>query len=653
MNDDYGIIATLSRPPSPTLLVFAAVLVILGACATPPSGTPPPEQPQQRQLSEADAELFLQSGDVLAAAGVYAELAESAPPPQRYDYLLDSVTVLLDNNEPVAAQERLAPINRAALTPQQANRWALLKARLALLGGNAAEALALLPAEQPEMTLAERGELLELRAQAYTALERTVDALRARILLEPMLGSIEAIESNNRQIWQLLGQPGLLDLAAYRRLPYGQVFQGWIALAETVRGARLEQTSVGAAVNQWLASYPAHPAADSFANQLLDTMFADRRYPHQIALLLPLSGRLKPVSEAIRDGFLAAYFRAQNKGSRPDVRVYDVGENTSQFWEAYNLALADGAKLLVGPLSKPSVNLLAATESLPVPVLSLNYADPDTEHIPPMELFQFGLLPEDEANQAAQFIVESGYYRAAAIVPQGAWGQRLLVAFQETLEQHGGQLVDHVEYAAERNDFSAPIQRLLSLQHSNSRRKAVQASLGKELKFEPRRREDIDVIFIAAAPKNARLLKPQLSFHHAAEIPVYATSHAFTGIRDLRADKDMDGLVYLDIPLVLDNGGETRLLRDQIQRYYPQSAQRYIRLFALGVDAYNLIPDLDKLRNSPDLRLPGLTGELFVDTGRRVHRRLLWGFFEKGEPQPLALPDDGLAASEPGSLTPQ
>ncbi|MDH3715387.1 MAG: penicillin-binding protein activator, partial [Gammaproteobacteria bacterium] len=425
----------------------------------------------------------------------------------------------------------------------------------------------------------------------------------------------------------------------------------WVALAEAVRGARLEQSSVGVAVNRWLFGYPAHPAADSFANQLLDTMFADRRYPHQIAMLLPLRGRLRPVSEAIRDGFLSAYFLAQSQESRPDVRIYDVGEDPQQFWEIYNQALADGAKLLVGPLSKPAVNLLAARESLPVPVLSLNYSDPEAESIAPMELFQFGLLPEDEAHQSAQFVIDNGYFRAAAIVPEGPWGQRLLVAFKETLETRGGQLVEHVAYAADRNDFSAPIQRLLSLQHSKSRRTALQRSLGHALKFEPRRREDIDVIFIAAAPKNARLLKPQLSFHHAADIPVYATSHAFTGVRDIRADKDMDGLVYLDIPLLLDNGSDAQSLREQVRGHWPQEVQRYIRLFALGVDAYNLIPDLEKLRNSPDLRLPGFTGELYIDVERRVHRQLRWGIFEKGEPQLLELPGTDYAASEPDALT--
>ena len=651
-NASRGIENHVSRSPLLPVVVLTIATIVLGSCAMP-EPKPPPSEPTTpvREPSEADVELFLRSDDVLGAAGVYGELAKSAPPPLRSEYLLDAVALLVDHDQIVPAQARLERIDRDALTPQQTTRWALLNAQLALRSGRAADALSLLPTERPEMTLAERAALLELRAQAFTELGRIVDALRARILLEPMLDNIEAIEANYQQIWQLLGQPGLLDLAAYRQFPYGQVFHGWVALAEAVRGARLEQTSVGTAVNQWLLTYPAHPAADSFANQLLDTMFADRRYPHQIALLLPLHGRLRPISEAIRDGFLSAYFLAQNQESRPDVRIYDVDEDPQRFWETYNRALADGAKLLVGPLSKPAVNLLAARESLPMPVLSLNYSDPDAENIPPMELFQFGLLPEDEAHQSAQFIVENGYFRAAAIIPQGPWGQRLLVAFKEGLEQRGGQLVAHVVYAAERNDFSVPIQRLLSLQLSKSRRGTLQKSLGEELKFEPRRREDIDVIFIAAAPKNARLLKPQLSFHHAADIPVYATSHAFTGVRDIRADKDMDGLVYLDIPLVLDSSTDAQMLREQVRTHWPENAQRYIRLFALGVDAYNLIPDLEKLRNSPDLRLPGLTGELFVDTGRRVHRRLRWGFFEKGEPQSLELPDTDHAASESSALT--
>ncbi|MDH3715691.1 MAG: penicillin-binding protein activator, partial [Gammaproteobacteria bacterium] len=154
------------------LLPATALTIVLGACTTPTSKDVPPAEPETpaSELSEADVELFLQIGDVQGAAGVYSELAKSALPPLRSDYLLDAAALLLEYDQITLAQSRLEHIDLGALTPQQRNRWTLLKARLALRDGRAADALSLLPAEQPEMTLAERADLLELRARIYTEL---------------------------------------------------------------------------------------------------------------------------------------------------------------------------------------------------------------------------------------------------------------------------------------------------------------------------------------------------------------------------------------------------------------------------------------------------------------------------------------------------
>ncbi len=645
-----------ARPPPPAPLIrigrnalgALAVALALGACTVLPPGSEQPLAPRSG-VSENDAAVALQQGDLAGAARIYRELAAQAPVTGREDYLLRAARLAYQQRDFASLEQDLAGLDDNRLSAQQATEKALLEGSVALAQGRLEAALAVAPEVDPEMTLVERARVMELRADIRTELGDVSGALRLRILLEPMLPSVEAIEDNHRRIWRLLGQPGLLDLAAMRRLPHGEVFAGWVELAETVRGARLEQSSLGQAVNAWTRRYPAHPAADSFANQLLDAILADRSYPHQIALLLPLSGRLSRVSEAIRDGFLAGYFESPQSTERPDVRVYDLGPDPAAFWQTYNRALGEGAKLVVGPLSKPAVNLLAASEQLAVPVLSLNYAD-GAPAAPPPELYQFGLLPEDEARQAAEFIIDNGLYRAAAIVPQGAWGERLLGEFRDSLERLGGMLVDHEFYAAEKNDFSGPIQRVLSLQLSRNRERVLQRALGTDLEFQPRRREDVEAIFLAAAPKNARLLKPQLSFHHAGDIPVYATSHAFSGSRDVRADKDMDGLVYLDIPLVLDPGAQTHAVRAGFEASWP-SEQRYLRLFALGMDAYKVIPHLEQLRDNPDLRLTGLTGELSMDTGRRLHRRLRWGLFEGGEPKPLTLPAAEVA--EHSAISPQ
>src|SRR5688572_4484499 len=53
---------------------------------------------------------------------------------------------------------------------------------------------------------------------------------------------------------------------------------------------------------------------------------AIKEYPTQVALLLPLTGRQQAAAIAVRDGFFASYFQ-QDPARRPQVRVYDIGED--------------------------------------------------------------------------------------------------------------------------------------------------------------------------------------------------------------------------------------------------------------------------------------------------------------------------------------
>ena len=76
-------------------------------------------------------------------------------------------------------------------------------------------------------------------------------------------------------------------------------------------------------------------------------------------------------------------------------------------------------------------------------------------------------------------------------------------------------------------------------------------------------------------------------------------------------------------------------LHDQIRQLWPETADQYARLYALGVDAYRLIPYLDSLRASPYEEFPGATGRLIVDNDNRIRRTLLWARFVGGLPRLL------------------
>jgi hypothetical protein len=136
------------------------------------------------------------------------------------------------------------------------------------------------------------------------------------------------------------------------------------------------------------------------------------------------------------------------------------------------------------------------------------------------------------------------------------------------------------------------------------------------------------MIFMAATPRDARQLKPQFKFHYAGELPVYATSHAYTGKRDANADRDIDDLYYCDMPWILNPAPH---LKQALLTYWPEQ-QQYTRFFALGTDAYNLIPFMGRLQAKSYERFSGQTGNIYLDPFRRLHRELLWAQFVRGEP---------------------
>ena len=63
--------------------------------------------------------------------------------------------------------------------------------------------------------------------------------------------------------------------------------------------------------------------------------------------------------------------------------------------------------------------------------------------------------------------------------------------------------------------------------------------------------------------------------------------------------------------------------------------RNYPRLYALGLDAYRIIPYLARLQANPFERFPGLTGSIAVNDNNRVKRELLWATFSNGYPEVL------------------
>ena len=609
------------------LLILAILALLLNGCAVAPPGVE--TAPADDQLLQ-QAEAASKRGDLDSAARYYLRLAEQGSTLKRPEYQLQAVSLLLQANHIDQAERLITQIDPKSLHELQRIRLHLMQARIALINHRTGDALQALDISQPaSLPDAQRAELYELRAEAYGRRNDTVKAAQNYVIATQYIEDPEQRLNVQLQIWQLLAQLPAQTLKELSRTPPPDEFSGWLELMQIARDSKEKPIDVDARLQLWRAKYPQHKADQSILDALLARQGKAARHPKQIALLLPLSGPYQKPAAVIRDGFMAAYYsQPENSTTTTSIRIYDT-TRFDTITEAYNHAVADGAGFIIGPLSKDNVATLASERQLPVPVLTLNYTDrPGATR----DFYQFGLSPEQEAQQVAERAWLDGNNRALMLTPDSPWGERIARAFSDSWENLGGILLKQEEYPDDKNDFSIQIQSLLELDRSKDRHLKLNALLHRDLRFEPRRRQDADFVFLAAFPRQARLIRPQLKFHYASDLPVYSTSHVFTGKRDRYKDRDMDDIQFCDTPWTLD---EASPLQIRISRLWPDKTREYTRFFALGIDAFNLIPQLDYLRMFRHERYSGVTGVLSLNEDRHIFRSLQWAQFDNGLPTRL------------------
>ncbi len=474
---------------------------------------------------------------------------------------------------------------------------------------------------------------LNIRSLGVLAIGKPLESARLRIQINEFLQTPQEFEDNYDFIWDALNR--ITEAAMIRALsePQTSELRGWLELNLITRRSNMLPAKMEPWIDQWYQRYGEHPAAASYAINLLEESKRIYIDPRRIALMLPLSGRLEKVAEAIQNGFLYAYY--QDPGQLAELEIINASNDPAEFNLQYEQAIQNGANFIVGPIDKDLVDLLQKRETLDVPTLTLNYGNDQEEAR--LNLYQFGLSPEDEAEQIADFALAQGKHYALALVPDTEWGYRLQRAFTKRFEALGGHVVDSSVYPAKKNDYSTAIKNLLNLTTSDHRKSILQQVIKEQVRFESRRRQDVDMIFIAANSRQARLIKPQLKFHHAQDLPVYATSHISSSNAKPEDDRDLNEILFVDIPWMLDNRNNAD--HKQISNYWPYESQRFSRLFALGIDAYRIIPSLRRLMINPDESAQHHTGQLSVDSTGRVKRSLLLATYRKGHPRLLERPN--------------
>ena len=298
-------------------------------------------------------------------------------------------------------------------------------------------------------------------------------------------------------------------------------------------------------------------------------------FPH-IALLLPLESPVfGPSADAVKQGFMAAI---NPKRQLLPVRVYSNFDENSGVVAIYRQAIANGARAVVGPLTRSGVSALAAEKDIPVPTLALNIV----EGQPAKQLYFFGLSVEAEARQAAQLAKQQGLHQAIIITIRSQLSQRMQAAFEEEWSGPGRGILREIEF----NDDSAVFADIADINDTT--------------------------VFLATDAEKSRLIRPYLP----NKLPIYATSQIFSGNDNTLTNYDLNGIRFVDMPWLLQPDHPAVMIYPRASP--PLSTDRE-RLYALGIDSFRLIQLLLSDRIASAMPLDGVTGQ--IDLGGHTFQR--------------------------------
>ncbi len=616
--------------PLQTAVILLGILLLAATsgCTTSPRAT----------VVEADyhgsAEQAFAHRDFERAARIWQQEAMAARPAQAASYRVRAADAWLLAKQVKPAQNLLKWISRADLDPRDQTRLDLVLADLALQHERPDEAEQLLRQAKPNLSADSKNRYNNLLVQLHQLLALPIarDISRAAKLSN----SIDSYDPRSAlEVLESLKYISSRELEIRADNPRAeQRITGWLDLALVIRRNLVIPDQIIQATAGWKARHPYHPLSE---NEALDLWLRYRQQfapPRKLAVLLPGSGRLSAAGTAVRDGLMSAFL--ENPGNT-EILFFPTGDEPESAISAYFSAMDAGADWIIGPLQKSSIEAILNLAGLATPMLALNEF-PSSFKAPAGlsgQLFGISLSPEREATAVAEHAVRSGFERAVVLAPQSILGERMALAFEEEFLQENRQLIAAVRYQESDNDHGPVIERILKIDESKARKKRLENTLQMPLEFEAVRRNDIDVIFMAANAAQAKLIRPQLRFYDAGDIPVYSTGRVYSGQPDLARNRDLNGIRFPITPWQLEHAGA-----GDIPELESIRGGNLAALYTIGYDAWKLLPWLEIISRDPDFAFPGQSGVYRAGNNGNLRREPAWAVFSRGRPMPLQAQDE-------------
>ncbi len=178
--------------------------------------------------------------------------------------------------------------------------------------------------------------------------------------------------------------------------------------------------------------------------------------PAKVALLVPLSGANAELGQALLDAAQLALF--ESGGDRLILVPRDTGGNAAGAAGAARAVIADGARLILGPLLAPEVEAVKPiAQEAHINVIAFS----TITGLAGGNIYLMGFLPRQEVVREVGYARERGLARFAALAPNSPYGHLMADALREAASGSGGSVTKVEFFDPRAGDVSPAIQRLL------------------------------------------------------------------------------------------------------------------------------------------------------------------------------------------------
>ncbi|WP_428333712.1 penicillin-binding protein activator [Novosphingobium sp.] len=174
---------------------------------------------------------------------------------------------------------------------------------------------------------------------------------------------------------------------------------------------------------------------------------------HRIALLVPMTGASAAIGQAIANATTMALLDTNAANLR--ITTYDTA--ASGAGPAAAKAIADGNKLILGPLNSEDVGAVAAA-ARPAHVPMITYSnDADAAA---RDVFVFGQAPGQSVARVIGYARAHGITAVGALIPTGVYGQRVAAGLNGAARQYNVRVTDVETYERTNTSVASAIRRV-------------------------------------------------------------------------------------------------------------------------------------------------------------------------------------------------